>query len=241
PLRWLLFVPGDSAAKQEKALAGEADALILDLEDSVDPANLPAARARVATLLAARRAGDAPELWVRVNSPASGLMLPDLEALSGTRLPAGLVLPKISAAEEILAAAALLTGLERRLGVAEGRTRLLILGTETPRGLLALPHYPAVLEAAPATLRRLAGLTWGAEDLSAPRRARGALENHFGASSASRSSGVSISSAALGIVTRTRRSVLRRSSTRAPASPRSSASSRNTLRGKMAGTPVIPA
>ncbi|TLY79505.1 MAG: hypothetical protein E6K42_07860, partial [Gammaproteobacteria bacterium] len=151
PLRSLLFVPGDSAAKQEKALAGEADALILDLEDSVDPANLPAARARVATLLAARRAGDAPELWVRVNSPASGLMLPDLEAVSGTRLPAGLVLPKISAAEEILAAAALLTGLERRLGVAEGCTRLLILGTETPRGLLALPHYPAVLEAAPAT------------------------------------------------------------------------------------------
>ena len=176
PLRSLLFVPGDSAAKQEKALAAEADALILDLEDSVDPANLPAARARVATLLAARRAGDAPELWVRVNSPASGLMLPDLEAVSGTRLPAGLVLPKISAAEEILAAAALLTGLERRLGVAEGCTRLLILGTETPRGLLALPHYPAVLESAPATLRRLAGLTWGAEDLSAALGALGKRE-----------------------------------------------------------------
>jgi citrate lyase subunit beta / citryl-CoA lyase len=176
PLRSLLFVPGDSARKQEKALATDADALILDLEDSVDPANLPAARARVATLLAAKRAEGTPELWVRVNSPASGLLLPDLEEVSGTRIPDGLVLPKISGAEEILAAAARLTELERRLGVAEGRTRLLIVATETPRGLLALPQYPAVLGTAPAALRRLAGLTWGAEDLSAALGALGKRE-----------------------------------------------------------------
>jgi citrate lyase subunit beta / citryl-CoA lyase len=176
PLRSLLFVPGDSARKQEKALATDADALILDLEDSVDPANLPAARARVAALLAAKRAVGAPELWVRVNSPASGLLLPDLEELSGTRLPDGLVLPKISGAEEILAAAARLTELEGRLGVAEGCTRLLIVATETPQGLLALPRYPAVLGSAPAALRRLAGLTWGAEDLSAALGALGKRE-----------------------------------------------------------------
>ena len=64
PLRSLLFVPGDSARKQEKALAGDADALILDLEDSVAPANLPAARARVASLLKAAPL-EAPQLWVR--------------------------------------------------------------------------------------------------------------------------------------------------------------------------------
>jgi citrate lyase subunit beta / citryl-CoA lyase len=176
PLRSLLFVPGDSARKQEKALTTDADALILDLEDSVDPANLPAARARVATLLAAKRAEGTPELWVRVNSPASGLLLPDLEEVSGSRLPDGLVLPKISGAEEILAPAARLTELERRLGVVEGRTRLLIVATETPRGLLALPQYPAVLGTAPAALRRLAGLTWGAEDLSAALGALGKRE-----------------------------------------------------------------
>lgn len=176
PLRSLLFVPGDSARKQEKALATDADALILDLEDSVDPANLPAARARVAALLAAKRAEGTPELWVRVNSSASGLLLPDLEEVCGTRLPEGIVLPKISGAGEILGADAHLTELERRLGVPEGRTRLLIVATETPRGLLALPQYPAVLGTAPAALRRLAGLTWGAEDLSTALGALGKRE-----------------------------------------------------------------
>ena len=67
PLRSLLFVPGDSARKQQKALASDADALILDLEDSVDPANLPDARARVAELLrsqAAGRKGRTTSSWV---------------------------------------------------------------------------------------------------------------------------------------------------------------------------------
>jgi citrate lyase subunit beta / citryl-CoA lyase len=167
PLRSLLFVPGDSARKQEKALATDADALILDLEDSVDPANLPAARARVGPLLAAKRAEGAPELWVRVNSPASGKLREDLQGVCGAGLPAGIVLPKISAPGEILGAAAALTELERRLGVAEGCTRILVIATETPQGLLALPQYPAALGAAPAALARLAGLTWGAEDLGA--------------------------------------------------------------------------
>src|SRR3979411_1440231 len=61
-VRSLLFVPGDSARKQEKALATDADALILDLEDSVDPANLPAARAQVGQLLRSPAAGSGPEL-----------------------------------------------------------------------------------------------------------------------------------------------------------------------------------
>ncbi len=177
PPRSLLFVPGDSVRKQERALATEADALILDLEDSVDPENLPAARARVAGLLGARGAHGTPGLWVRVNSPASGLLREDLEGACGGGLPAGIVLPKISAAAEILDAAARLSELERRLGVSEGRTRLLVIATETPQGLLALPQYPAVLGAAPAVRGRLAGLTWGAEDLGA---ALGALGRHEG-------------------------------------------------------------
>lgn len=175
PLRSLLFVPGDSARKQEKALGSQADALILDLEDSVNPANLPAARASVAALLAARPAGlhpaagdsaGGPELWVRVNSPSSGLLDEDLGAVSGARLPDGIVLPKISAAAEILAVADRLALIEKRLGV-DVRTRLLVIATETPGGLLALPQYPAILGAAPEASSRLAGLTWGAEDLSA--------------------------------------------------------------------------
>ena len=177
PLRSLLFVPGDSARKQEKALSTEADALILDLEDSVDPANLPAARERVAALLGARAGQGTPELWVRVNSPSSGLLREDLEGICRGGLPQGIVLPKISAAAEIPQVAARLGELERRHGATEGRTRLLVIATETPQGLLALPQYPAVLGSALAVRGRVAGLTWGAEDLGAALGAMGQRES----------------------------------------------------------------
>ncbi|MBV8144579.1 MAG: CoA ester lyase, partial [Gammaproteobacteria bacterium] len=67
-MRSWLFVPGDNERKQEKALASAADAVILDLEDSVLPAQLPAARRRVAELLRAPRESRRPQLWVRVNA-----------------------------------------------------------------------------------------------------------------------------------------------------------------------------
>ncbi|HKD53841.1 MAG TPA: aldolase/citrate lyase family protein, partial [Steroidobacteraceae bacterium] len=73
-LRSWLFVPGDSERKQEKALASEADALILDLEDSVVPARLPAARDLVSQRLRARPTAALPQLWVRVHAPASELL-----------------------------------------------------------------------------------------------------------------------------------------------------------------------
>jgi citrate lyase subunit beta/citryl-CoA lyase len=165
-LRSWLFVPGDSARKQDKALGSAADALILDLEDSVAPQNLAAARTRVAGLLAARPAGEGPELWVRVNSPASGLLRADLEGICEARLPAGIVLPKICAAGEVIEVAACLAALETRRQAAPGSTHLLVIATETPQGLLGLPQYPQTLQAAPAALARLSGLTWGAEDLS---------------------------------------------------------------------------
>jgi citrate lyase subunit beta/citryl-CoA lyase len=167
PLRSWLFVPGDSERKQAKALASAADALILDLEDSVAPALLPAARARVAGLLGAVAAGSGPQLWVRVNSLASGLLPVDLAAVCAAAMPAGVMLPKVSAPAEIIEVARQLAALEARHTVAAGTTRLLVLTTETAQGLLNLPQYPAVLGASPVTLARLAGLTWGSEDLGA--------------------------------------------------------------------------
>lgn len=171
PLRSWLFVPGDSERKQAKGLASAADALILDLEDSVDPAQLPAARARVANLLAAT-APAAPQLWVRVSAPAGAAFAVDLKSVSATRLPAGIVLPKVSCAEEIIAAAEQLAALEAAHGAGAPAIALVVLVTETPRGLLNLPQYPALLEASPAVAQRLTGLTWGAEDLSAALGAR---------------------------------------------------------------------
>ena len=174
PRRSWLFVPGDSERKQERALASEADVVILDLEDSVAPARLPHARERVARVLhAPRRAGD-PELWVRVNAPASGLLRTDLaEVCAAGALPDGVVLPKVSAPDEIIDVARFLATLEMGFGRPSGSTRLLVLGTETAAGLLALPQYPGALGAVPEVSARLAGLTWGAEDLGAALGATG--------------------------------------------------------------------
>jgi citrate lyase subunit beta/citryl-CoA lyase len=171
-LRSWLFVPGDSARKQEKALASAADALILDLEDSVAPAHLLAARERVGELLRLRREPGGPRLWVRANAPSSALLRADLEAIFHGGIPDGIVLPKVSAATEILEVARQLATLERAHGAPPGRTRLLIIATETAAGVLALPQYPAILGAVAALRSRIAGLTWGAEDLSTALGAR---------------------------------------------------------------------
>jgi citrate lyase subunit beta/citryl-CoA lyase len=178
PLRSWLFVPGDSERKQAKALASAADALILDLEDSVDPAQRPAARARIAELLAAGRTG--PQLWVRVSAPGGEALAQDLAQTCARALPAGIVLPKVSRADEIIAAAERLAALEAAHGQPSGHMRLLALVTETPAGLLALPQYPPLLAASAVSRAHLAGLTWGAEDLSAALGA-GAKRDRAGA------------------------------------------------------------
>jgi citrate lyase subunit beta / citryl-CoA lyase len=167
-MRSLLFVPGDSERKQAKGLGTAADALILDLEDSVDIAQLPAARARVHELLVAQPDRTKQQLWVRVNALSSGLLLEDLAAVmadAGEGGPDGIVLPKISSSQEIEEVAHYLAAFEIRGARELGSTRLLVIGTETPRGLLALPGYPDKMTS--TVSKRLAGLTWGSEDLGA--------------------------------------------------------------------------
>jgi citrate lyase subunit beta/citryl-CoA lyase len=158
-----LFVPGDSERKQSRALGGPADAIILDLEDSVAAAQLPAARKRVAAVLSARNCARPQQLWVRVNPPSSPLFDEDLAAVRDAA-PDGLVLPKVSSDGEIVEVA-------RRLG-AHSQVRLLVIATETPRALLTLASWN--LEGVKA---RLAGLTWGMEDLGAALGAVGKRES----------------------------------------------------------------
>ena len=127
-LRSWLFVPGDSERKQAKALGTGADALILDLEDSVDRAQLPEARGRVRALLLTPPRAGRPQLWVRINSPQSGLWREDLAALfgapgqgsagSGRQGPDGIVLPKVSTPAEVVAVADHLAGLETERSMA---------------------------------------------------------------------------------------------------------------------------
>jgi citrate lyase subunit beta / citryl-CoA lyase len=177
-LRSWLFVPGDSEKKQVKALGSAADALILDLEDSVAPEAREAARTQVARLLSAGRALAGPQLWVRLSAPGGAPVHADLEAVCAGPLPHGIVLPKVSAAAEVIALCEQLAVRESGRPPGTASMHLLVLVTETPAGLLALPRYPQELGGSAIVRRRLAGLTWGAEDLSAalgatPRNADG--------------------------------------------------------------------
>jgi citrate lyase subunit beta/citryl-CoA lyase len=159
-IRSWLFVPGDDARKHDKASTSGADALIFDLEDSVTEGLLPKARTRVRNFLTSHRERSAPQLWVRVNALASGKIADDL-AIVMAGAPDGIVLPKVSAAREAVTVGALLSALEEKFGTPTGRTQLLVIATETPQALFALGDYATTANA------RLAGLTWGAEDLSA--------------------------------------------------------------------------
>jgi citrate lyase subunit beta/citryl-CoA lyase len=167
-LKSFLFVPGDSERKQTKALGTAADALILDLEDSVDVSQLPIARARVRELLRSRQDRERQQLWVRVNPLSSGLLLEDLAAVmadEGEGGPDGIVLPKVASIVEVDEVAHYLCALEVRGARELGSTRLMVIATETPAGLLSLPGYPRQITS--AVSRRLAALTWGSEDLGA--------------------------------------------------------------------------
>ena len=160
-LRSLLFVPGDSEKKLVKADGAGADALILDLEDSVASEGKAAARALVAAFLRERpRDGRASELWVRVNPLDSGLALADLAAVVAAA-PDGVLLPKPEGAEEVARLSHYLDALEAQAGLEAGAIGVIPVATETAAAPFALGSYG---KARPPRLR---GLTWGAEDLSA--------------------------------------------------------------------------
>ncbi len=164
-LRSLLFVPGDSDRKYEKACGIGADALILDLEDSVAPEQKPLARAKVSALL-----DNPPTLrwsfFVRPNPLDSGMIDDDLAAVVKPGLD-GVLIPKADSAEDIAIIAGKLDALEAAAGVVAGTVKIAVVATETPRAMFTLSSYTPAHP-------RLVALTWGAEDLAA---ALGATDN----------------------------------------------------------------
>src|SRR5258707_9540508 len=94
-MRSFLFVPGDSLRKFENAKKTAADALILDLEDSIAPDEKIGARRTVREMLDARDPGQ--KIYIRVNALDTGMTLGDLAAVKPGR-PPGLVLPKCAGA-----------------------------------------------------------------------------------------------------------------------------------------------
>ena len=164
-LRSLLFVPGDSERKFAKARTIGADALILDLEDSVAPSQKAEARRSVAKLLDDK----SPRPWlffVRVNALDTGLILDDLLAVVKPGLD-GLLVAKANDAGDIQRIGHYLDALEAKANMPPGSIKMAVVATETAKAMFALGSY------APAH-RRLVALTWGAEDLAA---AIGATEN----------------------------------------------------------------
>jgi len=152
--RSFLFVPADSERKLQRAGSAGADALILDLEDSVAADARPDAR-----LMAAEYLQGKEDVWVRINPLDSDDAIADLEAVMSSA-PAGIVLPKPRNAADVVALSKRIDQLEQRHNVERGQTRILALCTERPEALFALHGYVGATE-------RLYGLSWGAEDLSA--------------------------------------------------------------------------
>ena len=156
-MRSFLFVPGDSDRKFQKAMPCGADALILDIEDSVASDSKPMAREATRAMLSTDR-GDV-KLYVRVNAFDSGMTLDDLAAVMPMR-PDGIVLPKSSGGDDIRKLSDYLDAFEAAAGTPKGVTRIIAVATETAESLFGLGTYK---DASP----RLWGMMWGAEDLAA--------------------------------------------------------------------------
>lgn len=167
-MRSLLFVPGDSERKLEKGFSSGADVVIVDLEDSVAPANKENARRVAADFLASRPAGEKPAVHVRVNDLSSGLTDGDLAALVRVR-PQGVMLPKSTSGADVQQLSAKLRVHEAQNGLPDGGIVIVAIATETAASLFTGATYAGASA-------RLAGLTWGAEDLSAAIGARSARD-----------------------------------------------------------------
>jgi citrate lyase subunit beta/citryl-CoA lyase len=168
-LRSLLFVPADSERKFAKANGIGADALILDLEDSVAVSRKAFARGAVKEML-----GGGSRSWsflVRINPLGTGLTLEDLAAVVRPGLD-GLLLPKVNGIEDVDLIANYVDALEIAAGVTPGHVKLLTVATETPAAMIGFSGYARKNP-------RLVAMTWGGEDLSAalgaltPREADG--------------------------------------------------------------------
>ena len=156
------FVPGAQEKMLSKALATEADALVLDLEDAVTPENKDSAREVVCGWLAEVSFGR-QERMVRINPLDTPWFRADMEATM-VNPPDSYLVPKITGGDDVRLIDRVVSQLEERYGHEPGQVKLVVLGTETARGFQNIADIPCV--------PRVDALTWGAEDLSAALGAR---------------------------------------------------------------------
>ncbi len=167
--RSIHFVPGGSERMFGKALGLPADALILDLEDSVTLENKQSARDAVCHWLREADFGGRQRL-ARINPLASPWGAGDIAAVVGCG-PDGIVVPKAESLADVETADSLIAKAEARAGLAAGSVKLLLIGAETPASVFHLPEM--------AAHPRVDGMTWGCEDLSAELGA-GAIRDRNG-------------------------------------------------------------
>jgi citrate lyase subunit beta/citryl-CoA lyase len=159
-MRSLLFVPADGGSKLDKAMASGADAVIVDLEDSIAHDRKAQARKSAADFLKqAAKADRRPRLLVRVNGLATGLTDADLDAVVPAR-PDAIMLPKAEGGASVIHADAKLTAREAIAGLVDGHVKIVAQAIESAAGLFLAGTFRNAGA-------RLIGMTWGPEDLSA--------------------------------------------------------------------------
>ncbi len=164
-MRSFLFVPADSPRKLEKGMTSGADALIIDLEDSIALDGKAAARQSAAAFLKEAMASAArPYLLVRVNGLQTGFTEADLDAIAPAK-PDAIMLPKAEGGASVTHADAKLAVREAQGALPDGHIKILPIATETATAMFLAGTFAG-------SSRRLIGLTWGAEDLSAELGAR---------------------------------------------------------------------
>jgi len=174
-MRSWMFVPGNRQRMIEKSLGVAVDAIMMDIEDGVAPAEKDSARQQIAACLdqVATRLKSEPSLrtparYVRINAVGHERSANDLAAVVRPGLE-GLVLPKVETPEQVKSVADLLDRREPEAGLAKASVRLLC-ALESPKGLY---NAYAIATASP----RVIGLLFGAEDfareLSLPLRREG--------------------------------------------------------------------
>ena len=159
-MRSLLFVPADGGSKLDKALKSGADAIILDLEDSIAPERKEFARdAALEFLKATRETKDRPRLLVRINGLDTGLAEYDLETVIAGRADA-VLMPKAEGGLSVTRLHTKLSLREADTNIPQGEIKILAQSVESAAGLFLAGTFKDCS-------KRLIGLTWGPEDLSA--------------------------------------------------------------------------
>ena len=159
-MRSLLFVPADGGNRLDKAMASGADAVIVDLEDSIVPERKQHARAAAFEFLKSNAAKkDRPRILVRINGFETGMTDTDLDAIVAGK-PDAIVFPKSEGGASVIHLDAKLTAREALAGLPEGSIKILAQAVESAAGLFSAGTFRDASA-------RLIGMTWGPEDLSA--------------------------------------------------------------------------